>query len=554
MQSATLTTNRRSRCGLAAFAAVCALAIVWFRLLWLLAPEWSSNPMYNYGWAVPALCAYMIWEVVSRKDPNPRPRSHTRSNNASAALLCLSCAAAYLPLRLIQEANPEWRLIMWSMAILVVTLTLPLLTYLMATARQGENPFRTRLLFPVAFFFVAVPWPSSIERPLIQGLALFNAGVIVEVLDLAGIPALRHGNIIEVATGLVGVEDACSGIRSFQAALMVSLFFGFIYRLPGLARILLCAGSLATAVFLNGARTSILSIIAAKNGSHAIAQWHDSTGALLLGMCMLCVWLLAAAWSKRASRAATPTEQPTADNQASTATDIQPLRDIGNVCRAPLPVWCAPAVLAIVLFAEGGNYLWYRSPESSFASASNASWSVNLPRQASEFTDIPFSGKSRQLLQFDEGENAQWFSDNARWQAIYLRWRPGRVAAHLARSHTPEACLTAAGHRIFEQIELGHISPSGALLPLKFYHAEGSLHVLYCLWSESGSGEALRPGALSWQSRLQSVLSRQRHCGHRSIELAMWSPLQPQAARAALIHMLGNITQPVPAFTSAIRQ
>ena len=58
---------------------------------------------------------------------------------------------------------------------------------------------------------------------------------MVEVLGWTGIPAIQHGNLIEVGTGTVGVSEACSGIRSFQTSLMISLFFGEFYRMAGRA-------------------------------------------------------------------------------------------------------------------------------------------------------------------------------------------------------------------------------------------------------------------------------------------------------------------------------
>ena len=53
------------------------------------------------------------------------------------------------------------------------------------------------------------------------------------------IPAVQHGNVIEVKIGLVGVDEACSGVRSLQATLMVSVFFGELYCASWLRRIVL---------------------------------------------------------------------------------------------------------------------------------------------------------------------------------------------------------------------------------------------------------------------------------------------------------------------------
>lgn len=81
-------------------------------------------------------------------------------------------------------------------------------------------------VFPVCLFLVAVPWPYGIEHPVIQGLTRMDTALTIEILGWIGIPAMQHGNVIELTTGSVGIDKACSGIRSLQATLMLSLFFG----------------------------------------------------------------------------------------------------------------------------------------------------------------------------------------------------------------------------------------------------------------------------------------------------------------------------------------
>ena len=63
-------------------------------------------------------------------------------------------------------------------------------------------------MFPLVFFLVAIPWPTLIEIPIIQTLTQANSSVVIEVLGITGIPAVQHGNLIEVATGTVGIDEA----------------------------------------------------------------------------------------------------------------------------------------------------------------------------------------------------------------------------------------------------------------------------------------------------------------------------------------------------------
>ena len=39
-----------------------ALAALWLPILHLLSPQWSIYEQYSYGWAVPLLCLYLVWQ------------------------------------------------------------------------------------------------------------------------------------------------------------------------------------------------------------------------------------------------------------------------------------------------------------------------------------------------------------------------------------------------------------------------------------------------------------------------------------------------------------
>src|SRR5262249_40440098 len=92
----------------------------------------------------------------------------------------------------------------------------------------------------------------------------------------------------------------------------------------------------------------------------------------------------------------------------------------------------------------GGAEFWYRSHEGVGAKA--VTWQVEFPGESPGFRELPFTDKTKQFLRYDEGYNGAWQEGaEQRWQAVFLRWNPGRIAVHLAKSHTPEVCLTAAG-------------------------------------------------------------------------------------------------------------
>src|ERR1035438_2137247 len=217
------------------------------------------------------------------------------------------CAFLYAPTRFLQEANPTWRLtsLLWTLE--VIGITLSMLAFVLGAYHAARTKHHapgisafcfSDFLFPILFFLVAVPWPSGLETFMVQSLMRSNVATTVELLGLFGIPAVQHANVIEVGAGVVGIDEACSGIRSLQATLMISLFLGELYRLTVRRRIGLVALGFVLAFAFNVARTLLLTGIASARGVGAVASWHDPAGASILVACFLCLWLGAWAMQK----------------------------------------------------------------------------------------------------------------------------------------------------------------------------------------------------------------------------------------------------------------
>jgi exosortase len=524
--------------------AVAPLAWLWFRFIDHLRVEWTVNPQYAHGWAVPFLCLYLLWrKVESRKQKAESPAhvSFSAFQLFSFFLLCF----LYLPTRLVQEANPEWRLVSWALALEVIGITLLLLRI------TDHSPCTThhasRFTFPIFFFLVAVPWPTFIEGPLVQGLMRTNVGVTIELLGLFGIPAAQHGNVIEIATGMVGVDDACSGIRSFQATLMLSLFFGELYALSAGRRALCAFAGFALSFVFNIARTTLLTWVAVHNGTAAIASWHDPAGVTILLACFLSLWALAG-WLRRVQSPKSKVQSP--ESEAPSAVSVVRGPPVsGPVVSSQWSVVHSPVVplslLAWLFLVEVGTELWYRSHEWKVPTAT--AWHLEFPRDNATFHELPLSDKTRQFLRFDEGYNGTWQEGaDQRWQAIFFRWDPGRIAAHLAKSHTPEVCLTAAGREVVSQSGLRPVAVQGLRLPFRSYVVKdqsGPLHVFYCLWEDRADAQAFRTTTMTYASRLAPVLAGRRNSGQRSLEVAIWGMGDEAQAEAALTQELQKLVK-----------
>jgi exosortase len=289
------------------------LAISAFSLLWLdlcrqLSYEWSTNEQYAYGWFVPIFALGLFlkqWPTrpslslgemagVRASSPLGAPFSGFRFPLSAFPIFL---ALAYLPLRIIHEINQDWSFCSYLLTLVVVGLSL------YAIFLMGGWPWVRHFAFPICFILVAVRWPYRIENSLKYRLMGAVASSTVEIAGWLNIPALQHGNVIELATSSVGVEDACSGIRSLQSTIMGAFLLGELYLLKWPHRFLLIALGIPLAFCFNIGRTLFLTWQASVSGNGAVAKWHDSAGITISVATFLCLWLLATFLKKRAPSA-----------------------------------------------------------------------------------------------------------------------------------------------------------------------------------------------------------------------------------------------------------
>ena len=256
--------------------------IVWVEFITKLTTDWSTNSQYEFGYFVPFFILYLLGRRW-----NCHPNASTLRSSRSATLVGLAILILLLPTQIIQEANPDWRPLNWFHASIVIILSLVPISII------GGWVWVRHFSFPFLLIFAALPWPLATEQTVLQGLSGAVTTVTVELLNIANIPALQRGNVIDLAAGSVGVADACSGIRSLAGTLMASLFFGEFFRLQALRRFILVIGACAVSFGLNLCRAFFLSWRAAVEGVESIERWHDPAGFTIFSISFASLWFIA---------------------------------------------------------------------------------------------------------------------------------------------------------------------------------------------------------------------------------------------------------------------
>jgi exosortase len=173
----------------------------------------------------------------------------------------------------------------------IIGLSVMLATFVLALDR-GETPL-VRLngasLAGIGIWCFAVPLGPLESITMV--LRNHTAEWVLQTLILLGIPAVRHGNILEFSNHFVGVEDACSGIRSLLACLYTGLFLGGLMLRGIWPRLVLVFAGGFLAIVANFFRSTVLCLLVYR-GIDIKDSWHDSTAYATLGVTVLLLFAL----------------------------------------------------------------------------------------------------------------------------------------------------------------------------------------------------------------------------------------------------------------------
>jgi exosortase len=488
---------------------------LWYMLIAQLSTYWAVEPEYSFGWFVPPFGAYLF--LIRWRS---RPPAEIQRLRAAIWIFC-AAGLALLPTWVMAQPNPDWRLMSWLLALETVVLSLCAVYFV------GGTSWLKHFAFSICLILTAVPWPGTLERAVVHVLTQFSTSLTVAALNLGQIHAVQQGNLVELSTGSVEIDGACSGIRSLQAAFMLSLFLGEAYRAAFLRRSVLVLGGVLIACVCNVGRTLLLTVIAAKEGIGSMANWHDPIGYTILTACFLLLWGLARAIS------GPPLMHPSAEARAP----------------ARFPNRLVFASGGWILFTVIGTEIWYRAHET----PDTVRWSVSWPVYKQAFADISISKPEAESLSFDEGRGAEWTNeDGSYWVAYFFRWAKGPSRSRiLARAHRPENCLPGAGYKPCGDHGIITVQVQGISIPfraLDFEDGGNKVYVFFCLW-EDGLKSSERPRIEDKWSRLaklRSVVLGQRNLGQQTLEIVTTGYGSSEQAEAAFRREIVRLIETEP--------
>lgn len=414
-------------------AAASAAAFVWFvwRTVWIIAQASVLYPDYSHCALIPFLAGFLVWtRRVELK--NRGGGSHWMGIPLVAAGLALSLLGSWYAIAL-QPGSLGYVFLLGVGTVLILSGGL--------WAFLGTNRLRT-LSVPLGFLLFSIPLPESVISTLTAPLRTVAVMGATLLLRIGGLAAHREGNIIELANGSIGVDDACSGVRSVWILLAFAAFMYAVVRVSGFRAVLLLLAVPVLAIAANLVRVG-LSALAVACGHAKLAEGtvHEIAGVITAGLASACiVWLglvLSRSRGLRGSRPVAVLEGAAAPHDRRR--------------------WIAPvgvcALLILGSLARGYVEDHYRP--------SSRSESISVPRRTLDgLLEVIKAGRPVTMQDLTPNELGVLKPDDRlviscadpAGVTIYLRvlyWMPELVrpadASNALLPHTPDVCFPAAG-------------------------------------------------------------------------------------------------------------
>jgi exosortase len=268
--------------------------------------QWRAMVDYQFGWLVLLLSGYLAWE---------RWPSRPRLGAPGSVWICGLLAVVGVPFVLLAELYKN-AVAMSPAASFSLSVGCSLFLSALMLHTYGRATFR-HFLFPLLFLFVAVPLPKVFWNPIVLGLQEMITWLDVAALRLLGIAAWPQANVIRLSNCVVGIDEACSGIRSLQSSIMAALFIGNLTLKRTGFQVFFCLGGVLLAITGNFFRSLYLALTAQHHGIEALKGVHDTAGWSILvftaGGLVVLAWFMAR-WEKALTRALAAGKESSSSN------------------------------------------------------------------------------------------------------------------------------------------------------------------------------------------------------------------------------------------------
>lgn len=203
---------------------------------------WWTNEDYSYGFLIPVVSAYLLWEK----------RKVIDGLQIRSAWLMLPLLVVFFLLSLYGTLGSSGNVSMPS---------IPILIMLYAAFCFGL-PLVKKLIMPLGFLIFMIPVPPSVETSLGIFLKSISSKMGGWIIHAVNIPVYVSGNVIDIGITQLQVVDACSGMRYVFALFALGVLYSYFFESHLWKRIVCVLTTIPIAIITNALRIGATGILA----------------------------------------------------------------------------------------------------------------------------------------------------------------------------------------------------------------------------------------------------------------------------------------------------
>jgi exosortase D (VPLPA-CTERM-specific) len=234
--------------------------------------RWGSQDEYSYGYFIPLISAYFIYQKRTTISSIPFQSSWAGVFVVFFGLVLLA----------VGELSAIYILIHYSLVIVLLGLTLSI---------AGKVVFR-QVFVPILILITAIPLPYFIDSELSWRLQLLSSKLGVLFIRLFDVPVFLEGNVIDLGYYKLQVVEACSGLSYLFPLMSLGFIVAYIYQAPFWQKIVLFLSTIPITVFMNSFRIGVIGILVNYWGiEQAEGFFHFFEGWVIFMACLFFLWL-----------------------------------------------------------------------------------------------------------------------------------------------------------------------------------------------------------------------------------------------------------------------
>jgi exosortase D (VPLPA-CTERM-specific) len=256
---------------------VIALSILFAVAYWIplkgIVNTWMTNDDYSYGFLIPVITGYLLWEK--------RYLIREYISKSSWSILPLLIFFVLLSIYGILGSSGY-----------ISRPAIPILIILLVAFCFGIE-LAKKLILPLGFLVFMVPLPSVVDRTFGVFLKKISSELGGLIIRMWGFSVHVSGNVIDLGATQLQVVDACSGLRFVFPLLALGVLCAYFFERVAWKRIVLVLSTIPIAIFTNVLRIGITGILTNIYGTKvADGFFHGFSGWAIFMVAFAFIFLL----------------------------------------------------------------------------------------------------------------------------------------------------------------------------------------------------------------------------------------------------------------------